>query len=78
MAKYARGGSQVWWMERAANEVYWSVGSKQVSFSGEVIAGNVQQVIFDNGMSLAKIPEKAFVNFVKLLYNNHGLDCSES
>lgn len=64
-------------MDQAQNEFYWTVNTKGVNYNGKKLTENVQQIIFDNGMSLAMVPENAFVALIKNLHD-YGLDCKES
>lgn len=77
LEKYAKKGAQIQWMDQSHNEFYWTVSSKNVNQGGKPISQNNQQIIFDNGMSLAMVPEKAFVEVVKRLHD-HGLECREA
>lgn len=63
-------------MDQSHNEFYWSVSSKNVDYGGKPLAQNNQQIIFDNGMSLAMVPEKSFVELVKRLHDI-GFECHE-
>ena len=64
------------WMDQAANEYYWAVNTKSVNYGGKAISQGNQNVIFDNGMSLAMAPESSFVEIVKKLHE-YGFECVE-
>jgi len=74
LEKYAKKDAPLVWMDQSQNEFYWTVNSKSVSFNGHKLADTPQQVIFDNGMSLAMVPEKTFIELIKVL-NNYGFKC---
>lgn len=77
LEKYAKPGAEITWADQSANEQYWAVNTKSVGFGGKPLADYNQQVIFDNGMSLAMAPEKSFVELMKALQTN-GFECQES
>jgi len=59
--KFAKKGAKISWADQSANESYWAINTNNVKFDGKALAETNQQVIFDNGMSLAMAPEKSFV-----------------
>lgn len=65
------------WADQSSNEAYWAVNTKTVNLGGKQLTTYNQQVIFDNGMSLAMAPEKSFVELIKGLAD-YGLQCQES
>lgn len=75
--KYAKKGKNITWADQSSNEAYWALNTLGSKFGKTILANNNQQVIFDNGMSLAMIPEKSFVPFVKSL-NEFGFKCREN
>ena len=38
LEKYARKGANMLWMDQAANEYYWAVNTKSVSYGGKPIS----------------------------------------
>lgn len=75
--KFAKKGANIIWADQSANEAYWAVNTANASFGKTVLAEKNQQVIFDNGMSLAMAPEKSFIEMVKSL-NDFGFKCQET
>jgi hypothetical protein len=61
----------------SANEAYWAVNTLNSNFGETSLANYNQQVIFDNGMSLAMMPEKSFVPLLKSLHEK-GFKCQET
>jgi len=74
LTKFAKKDKQVVWGDQSANEAYWALNTKDAKFGKESLSDHNQQVIFDNGMSLAMAPEKSFVPLVKSL-NEFGFKC---
>ena len=72
---FARPNAPISWLDTSANLAYWTVNGQGVSLGNESIFSDFQQVIFDNGMSLAKAPEKQFIKLVKALLETHGVKC---
>ena len=77
LEKYAKKGKNLIWVDQAANEAYWAVNTLNTKFGETPLASYNQQVIFDNGMSLAMMPEKSFVPFLKTLHE-FGFKCQET
>ncbi len=77
LAKYAKKSKDIIWADQSANEAYWALNTLGAKIGGTTLASYYQQVIFDNGMSLAMIPEKSFVPLIKTL-NDHGFKCQEN
>ena len=75
--KFAKKGKNLLWVDQSANEAYWAVNTKSASFGDSNLAQYNQQVIFDNGMSLAMMPEKSFVPMLKKLHDL-GFKCQET
>lgn len=77
MDKFAKKGKNIIWADQSANEAYWAVNTKEAKFGDANLASYNQQVIFDNGMSLAMMPEKSFVPMLKKLHDL-GFKCQET
>jgi len=75
--KFAKKGKNLVWADQSANEAYWAANTASAKFGDVPLAAYNQQVIFDNGMSLAMMPEKSFVPMLKSLHE-HGFKCQES
>jgi len=75
--RFAKKGKEMIWADQSANEAYWAVNTNKVSFGKQALSQNNQQVIFDNGMSLAMAPEKSFIALVENL-NKFGFKCQET
>jgi len=75
--KYAKKGEKIIWADQSANEAYWAVNTNGVKYGTQNLSTQNQQVIFDNGMSLAMAPEKNFVSLVEGL-SKFGFKCQES
>ena len=79
--KYFKKGlaeKDIQWFGVSENKYYWAVNSKDVKYGPKrSLAENAQQVILDNGMSFAMAPQKSFVNLVKSLYFDHGIQCAQ-
>jgi len=76
---YAKPGStdkDIFWAKQSGNPYYWSVNSDSVKFGDiNLIEGKFQQVILDNGMSIAMAPEKAFTYLVIGIFRQSGIQC---
>jgi len=75
--KFAKKGKNLIWADQSANEAYWAVNTANANFGSVPLAKYNQQVIFDNGMSLAMMPEKSFVPLLKSLHEQ-GFNCQET
>ena len=71
--RFGKKDSPLTWFEQSQNEFYWTVNSKGVNYGGKKLTDKVQQVIFDNGMSLAMIPQSTFIELIKTLNNDYGI-----
>ena len=75
--KFAKKDKKLIWADQSTNEAYWAANTNSAYFGDAKLATHNQQVIFDNGMSLAMIPEKSFVPLVKKLHE-YGFKCQET
>lgn len=76
LEKFAKPGAQIKWVDQAANENYWEANSKGISFGDHKdFISDPQTVIFDNGMSLAMVPEKRFTELIIKIQKNYGMAC---
>mmetsp|Transcript_8979 Transcript_8979/g.13746 ORF Transcript_8979/g.13746 Transcript_8979/m.13746 type:complete len:245 (+) Transcript_8979:549-1283(+) len=79
--KYAKKGlkdDDIHWFAQSSNNAYWASDLAKSSFGKKVLNQKPQQVIFDNGMSFAMAPQKAFIQFAKSLFKEHGILCQPS
>ena len=79
--KYAKQGlteQDVFWAKQSRNPYYWGVYSDSVKLGDVEINAKPQQLILDNGMSLAMAPEKSFAYLVIGIYRQSGIQCMMS
>lgn len=69
MALAAPGLSQkdIYWVDQSANEAYWAANGKNIKFGKKPLVNYSQQLILDNGMSLAMAPKKTFLALIENL-----------
>ena len=77
MALAANGKTQkdVYWVDQSANEAYWAANGKNIKFGKTPLVNYSQQLILDNGMSLAMAPKKTFLALMETLLSEYQVPC---
>lgn len=78
LAQKGKSEKDIFWADQSVNEQYWAVNGKSASFGQTPLANYNQQLILDNGMSLAMVPKKSFLTLVETLLKEYGVECRQS
>lgn len=78
LAQKGKTDKDIFWADQSVNEQYWAVNGKSASFGETPIANYNQQLILDNGMSLAMVPKKSFLSLIQTLLKEHGVECMQA
>lgn len=77
MSLAAKGKTKedIYWVDQSANEAYWAANGQNIAFGKTQLANYNQQLILDNGMSLAMAPKKTFLHLMETLLKEHKVPC---
>ena len=73
--KFAKKDKKLIWADQSTNEAYWAANGQNISFGKTPLANYNQQLILDNGMSLAMTPKKTFLHLMETLLKEHQVPC---
>ena len=74
-AKQGKTDKDIIWADIGANEAYWTVNAEAAKLGSATLSQGNQNLILDNGMSLAMAPMNVFRNLLVNLKKNHQVTC---
>ena len=74
-AKQGKSDKDIIWADIGSNEAYWTINAEAANLGAAKITNGNQNLILDNGMSLAMAPMSAFKNLLVSLKKNHQVTC---